>query len=173
MEVTKTTLGVYLIKIDKHYDERGFFNQLFQDEAYNKAGINQNFPQDNLSYSRYGTTRGLHYQEEPFSQGKLIQVVRGKIFDVCVNIDKKSKDFGKQETFYLNTDSQIFIPSNFAHGFQCLTEEAYVIYKCTNVYSKTHEKTIIWNDPDLSVNWPIKMATVSDKDKLGLSFKAI
>ena len=98
MEVTKTTLGVYLIKIDKHYDERGFFNQLFQDEAYNKAGINQNFPQDNLSYSRYGTTRGLHYQEEPFSQGKLIQVVKGKIFDVCVNIDKKSKDFGKQET---------------------------------------------------------------------------
>jgi len=170
MEVTKTKLGLYLIKKDRHYDERGFFNEIFQEESYRKAGIECSFVQDNISYSRYSVTRGLHYQKGEKAQGKLIQVVKGEIFDVAVNIDKDSKDYGKSESFYLKTDMQVFIPANFAHGFQCLSKDAYLLYKCSNAYSKWHEGTIIWNDPKLNINWPIKNAIISDKDALGEKF---
>lgn len=170
MEVTKTKLGLYLIKIDRRYDERGFFNQIFQEESYRKAGIGCSFVQDNLSYSRYAVTRGLHYQNGERAQSKLIQVIKGEIFDVAVNIDKESKDYGKSESFHLESGMQIFIPSNFAHGFQCLSEDAYLLYKCSNAYSKGHEGTIIWNDPKLNINWPIKNVIISDKDALGEKF---
>ena len=170
MEVTKTKLGLYLIKIDRRYDERGFFNQIFQEESYRKAGLDSLFVQDNLSYSRYSVTRGLHYQKGEKAQSKLIQVINGEVFDVAVNIDKDSKDYGKSESFYLKTDMQILIPANFAHGFQCLSEDTHLLYKCSNVYSKDHERTIIWNDPKLNINWPIKNVIISDKDALGEKF---
>lgn len=170
MEVTKTKLGLYLIKIDRHYDERGFLNQIFQEESYRKPGLDWAFVQDNLSYSKYSVTRGLHYQKGEKAQSKLIQVINGEVFDVAVNIDKDSKDYGKSESFYLKTDMQILIPANFAHGFQCLSEDTHFLYKCSNAYSKDHERTIIWNDPKLNINWPIKNVIISDKDALGEKF---
>lgn len=164
MEITRTKLGIYIIKTDLFFDERGVFSEIYNQDKYFGTEINHFFVQDNLSISKYGVVRGLHFQKSPKAQGKLIQVVKGEIFDVAVNIDKKSCDFGKHETFFLTRGTQVFIPDNFAHGFQSLQDDSIITYKCTNTYSKQHESTIMWNDPEINIKWPIKNAIISEKD---------
>lgn len=170
MEITRSDLGVLIIKTDCFFDERGLFSEIYNKNRYEELGFKDKFLQDSFSVSKYGVTRGLHFQKIPKAQSKLIQVIKGEIFDVIVNIDKKSCNFGKHETFLLTRGMQIFIPDNFAHGFQSLQDESMIVYKFTNVYSKQHESTILWNDSYLDIKWPIKNAIVSQKDLTGIKF---
>ena len=153
-----------MIKTASFFDERGLFSEIYNNERYENLGFKHKFLQDNLSISKYGVTRGLHFQKSPKEQGKLIQVVQGEIFDVAVNIDKNSCNFGKHESFFLTRGMQLFIPHTFAHGFQRLQENSTILYKCTNVYSKEYERTILWNDPDIGIKWPIRNPILSEKD---------
>lgn len=164
MEITRTGLGILVIKTDCFFDERGFFAEIFNDKRYKELGFNHKFLQDSISVSKYGVTRGLHFQKKPKAQGKLIQVLKGEIFDVAVNINKNSQNFGKHEAFFLTRGMQIFIPDDFAHGFQSLQDDSTIIYKSTNVHSKEHECTVMWNDPLLNIKWPISNPIISQKD---------
>jgi dTDP-4-dehydrorhamnose 3,5-epimerase len=134
-------------------------------------GGDYSFVQDNMNVSHKGVIRGLHFQTGNMAQGKLVHVIMGEILDVAVDITTNSTTFGHWESFRLNSYNQIFVPPGFAHGFQCLTEECVISYKCTNYYSKEHERTIIWDDPDLNVKWEIKNPKLSLKDKQGIKFK--
>ena len=148
---------VILIKPDIFDDERGFFFEAFNQKKFNEAiGQEIIFVQDNHSKSKKGVLRGLHYQEEPFMQGKLVRVIQGEIFDVAVDIRKGSDTFGKWVSQVLSSKNkyQLWIPKGFAHGFISLTENAEVIYKTTNYYSPKHEKVIKFNDEKFKISWP-------------------
>lgn len=150
---------VLLIEPKIFKDERGFFFEAFnKGEFENVIKKNISFVQDNHSKSSYGVLRGLHYQLPPFSQGKLVRVIRGKIFDVAVDIRKSSPTFGRWVAEILSETNmrQLWIPEGFAHGFQSLTNNTEVLYKVTNYYSSQHEKSILWNDPFLNIKWPLK-----------------
>ncbi len=176
MKVSETELqGVLLIQPDVFGDERGFFLESFNLERYKDAGIEYNFVQDNLSKSKKGTIRGLHYQVGEMAQGKLCYVINGKVLDVAVDIRFGSPTFGKHITHILNSQNknQIWIPPGFAHGFSVLSEEAIFVYKCTQVYSKEHERAILYNDPEISIDWQVKNPIVSEKDLNGKLLKEI
>ena len=156
-------------------DERGFFTVIYNRNNFIDIDITDNFVQDNYSFSRTkGVIRGLHFQAPPMEQSKLITVYRGKIYDVVVDLRKDSKSYGKYLSFELSAKDmkQIYISSGFAHGFCVLEDNTQVMYKTSNYYSKDNEKTIIWNDSKLSINWPISDndAIISEKDKNGISF---
>ena len=156
-------------------DERGFFTEIYNRNNFLDIGIVDNFVQDNYSFSKKkGVIRGLHFQTPPMQQSKLISVIRGKIFDVVVDLRKNSKSYGKYLSFELSANDmkQIYISSGFAHGFCVLEDNTQVMYKTSNYYSKDNEKTIIWNDSKLSINWPISDndTIISEKDKNGISF---
>ena len=159
-----------LIEPDVFEDERGFFYESFNQQNFNEAiGQKITFVQDNHSKSKKGVLRGLHYQEEPFAQGKLVRVVSGEVFDVAVDIRKDSRTFGQWVSQVLSADNkkQLWIPEGFAHGFLTLSNEAEFLYKTTNFYSKMHEKVLSWNDCSLKITWPdidCKF-TFSEKDK--------
>jgi dTDP-4-dehydrorhamnose 3,5-epimerase len=161
---------VKLIEPDVFEDERGFFYESFNQQNFNEAiGQKITFVQDNHSKSKKGVLRGLHYQEEPFAQGKLVRVVSGEVFDVAVDIRKDSRTFGQWVSQVLSADNkkQLWIPEGFAHGFLTLSNEAEFLYKTTNFYSKMHEKVLSWNDYNLKITWPdidCKL-TFSKKDK--------
>ena len=143
-------------------DSRGYFL-----ETYKKKSLNFDFVQDNFSFSKKGVIRGLHYQFK-YPQAKLLTVVKGKIFDVAVDIRKKSKNFGKVYKFILKEkmNNQLLVPRGFAHGFQCISDEAMIYYKCDNYYFPKDQHGIIFNDKTLKINWPIKKnIIVSNKDK--------
>lgn len=146
-------------------DERGLFFESYQREVFAKNGIPFEFVQDNQSFSSAGVLRGLHFQNQPFAQGKLVRVVSGKVVDVAVDLRPNSPTFGKYQKFLLDASLQnmVFIPEGFAHGFAAL-ENSIFTYKCTNIYNKASESGIIWNDPDLSIDWEIKNPNVSQKD---------
>ena len=176
MKVSETELqGVLLIQPDVFGDERGFFLESFNKERYKQAGIEFNFVQDNLSKSKKGTIRGLHYQVGEMAQGKLCYVINGKVLDVAVDIRFGSPTFGKHITHILNSQNknQIWIPPGFAHGFSVLSEEAIFAYKCTQVYSKEHERAILYNDPEIGIDWQVKNPIVSEKDLNGKLLKEI
>lgn len=157
---------VLIIDLEVFDDDRGFFTEIYHKEKFEKAGIKANFIQDNRSRSYKGTLRGLHYQiGRP--QGKLVWAFKGEIFDVAVDIRKGSPTFGKWQALIISDKNKkgVYIPPDFAHGFCVLSETAEVFYKCTELYSSTHERSIIWNDPDLAINWPIKEPLLSEKDK--------
>lgn len=157
---------VITIDLEVFGDDRGFFTEIYHKEKFEKAGIKANFVQDNRSSSCKGTLRGLHYQiGRP--QGKLVWAFMGEIFDVAVDIRKGSPTFGKWHSCLLSDENKkgIYIPPDFAHGFYVLSETAEVFYKCTELYSPTHERSIIWSDPDLAINWPVKEPLLSEKDK--------
>jgi len=147
-------------------DERGFFMETYKMPDFVAAGVKANFVQDNHSRSAKGILRGLHYQNPPFAQGKLVRAIRGKIFDVAVDIRKGSPTWGKWVGVMLSEQNKslLYVPTGFAHGFCVLSEFAEVIYKTTNVYSTEAEAGIIWNDVDLNIEWPIKGPTLSTKD---------
>lgn len=174
-KITTPIPGLFIIEPDIFKDDRGFFFESFVEKKYNDIGINEQFIQDNFSHSSYGTIRGLHYQIGEFAQGKLCQVLKGKVLDVAVDIRFGSPTFGKVFSVELSSENyrQLWIPAGFAHGFSVLSNEALFHYKCTNYYSKKDEKCIIYNDSELNVNWGIKNSIISDKDNLGIRFKNI
>ena len=158
MKVTPTSIhGVLIIEPDVFEDNRGFFMETYHQERYEQSGLDLTFVQDNLSYSVQGTLRGLHYQH-PHSQAKLVQVLAGEVFDVAVDIRRNSPTF-RQWTGHLLSDEnkrQLYIREGFAHGFHVLSETAYVMYKCNDFYAPDCEAGILWEDPDLSIDWPFE-----------------
>jgi dTDP-4-dehydrorhamnose 3,5-epimerase len=173
MNVTPTSLpGVLLIEPKVFGDARGFFYEIYQAPRYAQHGMPGSFVQDNLSRSARGILRGLHYQE-PRGQGKLVQCIAGAVFDVVVDIRRGSPTFGKTLTMELSAETrhQLWIPAGFAHGFVVLSETADFLYKCTEVYAPEHEHTILWNDPDLAIPWPVKEPVLSKKDVAGVRLR--
>ena len=167
LEVIKTELeGLLIIKPKVFGDERGYFFESYNEDTYHKAGIDLLFVQDNISKSKKGTIRGLHYQVGDKAQGKLCKVIYGKVLDVAVDIRFGSPTFGKYFSSELSEEnhSQLWIPPGFAHGFSVLSDEAIFSYKCTALYSKEHERAILFNDPALNINWKVETPIVSEKD---------
>jgi len=158
---------VILVKPKVFGDERGFFMETYKKQDFEGAGIEGEFVQDNHSRSRYGVLRGLHFQREPYAQAKIVRVVRGAIYDVAVDLRRDSPTFGKWVGVILSEFNkwQLYVPRGFAHGFFVLSEVADVIYKVDNLYAPDYEGGILWNDPELSIDWPIDEPIVSEKDK--------
>lgn len=176
MKVAQTDIdGVVIIEPKVFGDDRGFFLETFHADRYSElAGNNLPFVQDNHSRSTKGVLRGLHFQKTK-QQGKLVQVVRGEVFDVAVDIRKSSPSFGKWVGVILSEENkkQIWIPPGLAHGFVTLSERADFEYKCTDYYDPGDEECLIWNDPHVAINWPVKAPLLSDKDLSGKSFKEL
>lgn len=168
--------GLFLLEPQFISDERGYFYESFnQLEFENIIGNNISFVQDNHSHSSEGVLRGLHFQVSPKSQGKLVRVVSGEIYDVAVDLRKKSSTYGKYCAVILSAENrkQFWIPEGFAHGFLSLTDNTEVIYKVTDYYSPEHERTIIYNDPFININWPEGNKILSKKDMLGIKFREL
>jgi len=168
MITIKTKLeDLKLIKTKIFNDKRGFFKEVFQ----KRVEKNNNFIFDCMSYSKKNVLRGLHFQKKK-SKAKLLTVMQGKIFDVCVDLRKKSKTYGKYFSIELSQKSEhsILIPAGFAHGFLCLSKECIVYYKCSNYRDQNSETTLLWNDPSIRINWPNKNPILSDKDQKGILF---
>lgn len=162
---------VILIEPRVYSDERGFFMETYQAKQFAEMGIPTRFVQDNHSGSRRGTLRGLHYQVR-CAQGKLVRVVAGEIFDVAVDLRRSSPTFGKWESVILSADNklQLWIPKGFAHGFYVLSDWAEVIYKATDYYAPLWERTLLWNDPEVGISWPLPPGSapmLSPKDAQG------
>lgn len=175
MEILQTEIpDVLLIQPDVFGDSRGWFLETWQQIRYAKAGLPATFVQDNVSFSRKGVLRGLHYQHSQ-GQGKLVQVLAGKVYDVAVDIRRDSPTFGRH-VFAVLTDEnhyQLYIPPGFAHGFCVLSETVLFFYKCTEFYLPNQEGGVLWNDPDLSINWPVQNPSLSDKDQRYCPLKEI
>lgn len=170
MEIQKTPLeGLVILEPKVFEDGRGYFLETFHQERYREAGIAADFVQDNESRSGRGVIRGLHYQLHPFSQGKLVRVVEGCVFDVAVDLRRQSPTFGKWYGVELSgmNKKQLYIPPGFAHGFSVLSEFAVFSYKCDRYYRPEQERGILYNDPDLGIDWriPEAEAIVSGKDR--------
>ena len=162
---------VILVEPQSFSDDRGFFFESFKESDFFLNGIDKKFVQDNFSHSVNGVIRGLHFQNAPKAQAKLVTVLKGKIFDVAVDIRKNSPTYGKWVSEILSGDTHnlLYVPEGFAHGFCVISDEADVLYKVSNEYSQEHERSIIWNDPKLDIQWPIKKPIISNKDnKLSL-----
>jgi len=165
--------GLLLINPRIFEDDRGLFFESFNERKYNEiVGSEINFVQDNISVSKKYVLRGLHFQKPPFAQGKLVTVLKGSVLDVAVDLRKNSVTYGKYELVELSDKNklQFWIPPGFAHGFCALEDDTIFSYKCSNYYSLEHEETIIWNDPDLAIDWKIIDPIVSEKDKIGKDF---
>ncbi len=175
MKIEQTRLpGVVVLSPRVYRDPRGFFMETWNKERYADEGLPAGFVQDNLSESRRGVLRGLHYQH-PEAQGKLLQVLQGEIYDVAVDIRRGSPTFGQWVGVVLSSDNQrqIYVPEGFAHGFVVTSDSALFSYKCTNLYRPQNEGTVLWNDPDLGIDWPIAEPILSTKDLAGLPLKEI
>lgn len=159
--------GVWIIEPKVFGDGRGFFYETWQQTRYEEMGIQGPFVQDNVSFSRKGVLRGLHYQQ-PHCQGKLVSVLQGEVFDVAVDVRVGSPQFGQWTGVVLSGENhrQLWIPEGFAHGFCVLSETAYFSYKCTDVYAPDCEGGILWNDPDIGIKWPLAEVSLSDKDQV-------
>jgi dTDP-4-dehydrorhamnose 3,5-epimerase len=174
MKVTPTRLPeVLLIEPKVFGDARGLFFESWNEREFERAGIRARFVQDNHSRSEKGVLRGLHYQiRQP--QGKLVRVTEGEIFDVAVDIRRSSPTFGKWEGARLSAQSKtmLWVPVGFAHGFCVLSDHAEVLYKTTDFYAPEHERCILWNDPELSIDWPLSgVPTLSPKDAAGVRLR--
>ena len=156
-------------------DQRGFFMETWSTRDFSEAGLDLNFVQDNHSGSTQGILRGLHYQiQNP--QGKLVRVVRGEVYDVAVDMRKSSPTYGEWVGVTLSEQNRrmLWVPPGFAHGFYVTSAEAEFVYKCTDLYAPEHERSLLWNDPDLGIDWPIAAdtpPTLSEKDANGTPFK--
>ena len=177
MNIITTNLpGVIVIEPKVYVDKRGFFLETFRENVLLQAGINAHFVQDNHTRSSQGVLRGLHYQMTQ-TQGKLVRVATGSVFDVVVDVRSGSPTFGQWYGTELNEDNikMIYVPPGFAHGFVVLSETADFIYKCTDYYHPESEQGIAWDDPDLNIDWPIaeiaEKISLSDKDKQNVKLK--
>lgn len=157
--------GAYVLEPQVFGDKRGFFFESYSQQRYQQNGIDANFTQDNVSFSSRGVLRGLHYQK-PYAQAKLVQVLQGEVFDVAVDLRVGSPAFGKWYGVHLTAEShnQFYVPQGCAHGFVVLSETALFSYKCDDYYHHECEGGIIWNDPDVGIQWPITDVLLSDKD---------
>lgn len=176
MQIETTNIqGLILIKPKVFGDSRGYFFESYNKERCEEIGLNADFVQDNISKSVKSTIRGLHYQVGDKAQGKLCKVITGKVLDVAVDIRVGSPTFGEHFAVELSEENHtmLWIPPGFAHGFSVLTDEAIFSYKCTQFYSKELERSIIFNDPDLNINWLVENPIISDKDLKAKSFKEI
>lgn len=167
--------GVYIIEPSVFGDDRGYFMETYNYQEFKEAGLDMVFVQDNESKSKKGVLRGLHFQTRN-SQGKLVRVIEGEVFDVAVDLREGSKTFGKWTGVVLNTENkrQFYIPEGFAHGFLVLSDEAKFVYKCTNFYDPSSEGGVIWNDPDIGIDWPLQGGMeilLSEKDRKQPSLK--
>jgi dTDP-4-dehydrorhamnose 3,5-epimerase len=167
MRVLTTELpGVLIVEPDVYRDARGFFLETYHQRKYAEAGIPDHFVQHNHSLSSRGTLRGLHAQLR-HPQGKLVRAIEGEMFDVAVDIRRGSATFGRWVGVVLSGENfrQLWIPGGFAHGFCVLSERLHVDYKCTDLYDKSDELAVAWNDPDIGIQWPITTPVLSEKDK--------
>jgi len=174
MEVIKTEIPDVLIFKPKVFpDERGIFMETYNKKIFDEIGIYYDFKQDNISVSKKNVVRGLHFQKFPFEQGKLVRVVNGAVLDVAVDIRKDSPTFGQYVKVVLSIENNFifWIPSGFAHGFLSLEDDSTLYYKATEFYNKDAEDAIVWNDPDINIDWGIKGPIVSEKDKNAKSLK--
>ncbi|EEX2217447.1 TPA: dTDP-4-dehydrorhamnose 3,5-epimerase [Escherichia coli] len=176
MNVIKTVIPEVLIFEPKKFeDSRGYFFESFNQRLFEDAvGKETVFVQDNQSYSSKNVLRGLHYQSEPYAQGKLVRCIMGEVFDVAVDIRKESESYGQWVGVFLSEDNnrQLWIPEGFAHGFLVKSDKAIFAYKCTNFYNPSAENTIRWDSPDLAIEWPLddEDLLISEKDLLGRKF---
>ena len=164
---------VYIIEPKKYGDNRGYFMETYKEKDFKDAGLNYNFVQDNQSKSKKGVLRGLHFQKT-FPQAKLVRCIEGEVFDVCVDLRAGSPTYGKWEGVVLSAEkgNQFMIPRGFAHGFVVLSETATFCYKCDELYHPEDEGGIMWNDPEVGIDWPYKdEPLLSEKDKLHKSLK--
>lgn len=167
MEIIKTKIdGLVEIIPQVHQDERGWFFEFYKEEPFQKHGISYRFTQENVSFSKKGVIRGLHFQLAPWQQAKLVSVLSGKVLDVVVDLRKNSPTFGHTHTVVLDSVKRnlLMVPDGFAHGFAAL-EESLFLYKTSNLYSREHECGIVWNDPQLNIQWPFENPIISEKDK--------
>jgi dTDP-4-dehydrorhamnose 3,5-epimerase len=175
MEIRKTSIeGLIEIFPRIFRDERGFFLETHSLKAFEATGLKMSFVQDNQSFSKKGVVRGLHFQNAPFEQGKLVRVITGKAIDIAVDIRPESPTFGKWESFLLDSEkcNMVYVPEGFAHGFTAV-EDCVFSYKCTNTYDKVSESGILWNDPDLKIRWEQENPIVSEKDQQLPTFKSL
>jgi dTDP-4-dehydrorhamnose 3,5-epimerase len=174
MKITETSLpGVLLLEPSVFGDARGYFKETWNRRAFEEAGLALDFVQDNLSHSRQGILRGLHFQN-PNAQGKLVQALQGEVFDVAVDIRLGSPSFGQWFGARLSAENhlQMYVPEGFAHGFCVLSETALFAYKCTEFYNPKEEHSLRFDDPDIGINWPLGLTpTLSAKDEAALRLK--
>lgn len=177
MEIIDTAIkDVKVLSPTVFGDERGFFLETFRDSWFRDNVANVDFVQDNHSKSKKGILRGLHYQEQQ-TQGKLVRVVAGEVYDVAVDVRRSSSTFGRWVGAYLSAENkhQLWVPAGFAHGFLVTSEYAEFVYKCTDYYHPDSEKSIAWNDPTLAIDWPtdrVGEVLLSDKDRQGMKFSS-
>ncbi|MBU5488244.1 dTDP-4-dehydrorhamnose 3,5-epimerase [Clostridium sp. MSJ-8] len=174
----KTSIeGVYVIETKVFGDNRGYFMETYNKKQFEEAGLDMEFVQDNQSKSTKGVLRGLHFQTRN-TQGKLVRVTKGSVYDVAVDLRKGSPTYGKYEGVILTEDNnkQFYIPEGFAHGFLILSDEAVFTYKCTNFYTPDAEGGLMWNDPDVAIEWPLEgidNIILSEKDKVHKTLKEL
>jgi dTDP-4-dehydrorhamnose 3,5-epimerase len=174
MQIIRTEIPDLLIIQPKVFeDERGYFFESYNKKSFSENGIAVDFVQDNQSLSQKGVLRGLHFQNPPFAQGKLVSVMKGAVLDVAVDIRKNSATYGKFCSIELSEKNKtmFWIPAGFAHGFLTLEDNTIFTYKCTNVYNKNSEGCIRWNDEDLGIEWGVKEPILSEKDKICMPFR--
>ena len=168
MQVKESSLlGLFILNPSVFKDERGYFFESFNSKLFaEKTGLYNGFVQDNESKSQKNVLRGLHYQEAPYAQGKLVRVTQGAAFDVAVDIRPESESFGRYVSLELSASNCriLWIPEGFAHGFLALTDNTHFLYKTTNYYSKTHERSVLWCDPEININWPAGSYLINEKD---------
>ncbi len=169
MQITETKIpGLLIIKPQVFDDSRGYFFESYSKSKLKEAGIDVNFVQDNESKSQKGVLRGLHFQNPPHSQGKLVRVIKGAVLDVAVDLRLGSPTYGQWDSVVLSEENKImyWVPEGMAHGFLTLENNTIFFYKCTNLYNKEAEGSIRWNDPDLNIGWGTSKPVLSDKDKI-------
>ena len=174
MEIEKTAIeGLLIIRPKVFTDGRGYFYESYNKRLFNEAGITSEFVQDNQSLSQKGVLRGLHFQNPPHAQAKLVRVISGSVLDIAVDIRKNSPTYGKHVAIELSEENKImfFIPEGFAHGFVTLQDDTLFAYKCAGYYEKSSEDTLLWNDKDLNIDWGIVSPQLSPKDINGKSFR--
>ena len=164
---------VILVEPKVFSDDRGYFLESFKSSDFLLNHIPNYFVQDNLSFSKQNVIRGMHFQKKPKEQGKLVSVIKGRVLDIAVDLRKESPTFLKWIAVELNDKqhAMLYIPEGFAHGFLSLTEEVYLLYKCTNEYDPKFDAGIRWDDPDIGIEWPVNKPVVSEKDQHLPNFK--
>ena len=165
--------GLVIIDPDVFADERGFFKETYNQNHFKDIGLDLKFVQDNVSYSQKGTLRGLHFQAPPHEQGKLVSVLKGTAIDVAVDIRKSSPTYGQHIAVEISGENHrmVYVPPGFAHGFSVLSLDCLFCYKCTGMYNKQAEGGILWNDPDLNIDWQVETPIISGKDQQNTLFK--
>lgn len=170
MQVTTTFIeGLLVIQPKVFHDDRGYFYEPYNRKAFAEIGIKEEFVQDNQSFSQKGVIRGLHFQNPPHAQAKLLRILQGSIWDVAVDIRKSSPTYGKYFGVELSAENKtmFYVPKGFAHGFVTLEDNTLLLYKCSDFYNKASEGSLIWNDPDVAIPWKISDPMLSEKDLNG------